>query len=42
MGAWLCEQNDELFPTYPQDYRRMRTILTLIAAVSMGLLQLSA
>jgi len=39
VGAWVCEQNEELFPTYPQDYRRMRTILTLIAAISMGILQ---
>ncbi len=41
-GAWLCEQNRVLFPTFPQGYRLMRSLLTLVAASSMGLLQLSA
>jgi hypothetical protein len=41
-GAWLCEQSRTLFPTFPQGYRLMRSLLTLVAASSMGLLQLSA
>ncbi len=41
MGAWICEQSSRLFPAYPQDYRRMRIILTLIAAISMGIMQLA-
>jgi hypothetical protein len=34
-GAWLCEQNRLLFPDFPQAYRRMRAILTLLAGASM-------
>jgi hypothetical protein len=39
-GAWLCEQNAILFPTYPGSYRRMRAILTLCASASMVVLHL--
>jgi hypothetical protein len=39
LGAWVCEQSNGLFPAYPADYRRMRAMLTLIAAGSMGILQ---
>ena len=41
MGAWVCEQSSRLFPAFPQDYRRMRAILTLVAANSMGIMQLA-
>ena len=41
MGAWVCEQSSRLFPAFPQDYRHMRTILTLVAANSMGIMQLA-
>ena len=40
VGAWLCEQNALLFPTYPGSYRRMRAILTLCASASMAVLHL--
>jgi hypothetical protein len=42
VGAWLCEQSRGLFPVYAPQYRFMRTFLTLIAAGSMGLVQLAA
>ena len=41
-GAWVCEQNSNLFPRYPRDYRRMRAILTLFASASMALIYLYA
>jgi hypothetical protein len=41
MGAWVCEQSSRLFPAFPQDYRRMRAILTLVVANSMGIMQLA-
>ena len=41
VGAWLCEQNSTLFPAYPGEYRRLRTILTLGASVSMAVLHLN-
>jgi hypothetical protein len=39
LGAWVCEQSSGLFPAYPRDYRRLRAMLTLVAASSMGILQ---
>jgi hypothetical protein len=42
LGAWLGEQSNCLFPTFATGYGRMRTILTLIAATSMGIMQLAA
>ena len=42
VGAWLCEQSRTLFPAYAPQYRVMRTLLTLVAASSMGLVQLLA
>jgi hypothetical protein len=41
VGAWLCEQSSRLFPAHTPEYRVMRTLLTLIAASSMGLVQLA-
>jgi len=41
VGAWLCEQSSRLFPAYAPQYRVMRTLLTLVAASSMGLVQLA-
>ena len=35
-GAWLCEQSRKLYPDYADEYRRMRAILTLLAAASMA------
>jgi hypothetical protein len=40
-GAWICEQSSRLFPAYPQPYRRMRAILTLLACASMTVIQLA-
>jgi hypothetical protein len=40
VGAWLCEQSRSLFPAYAPQYRVMRSLLTLVAASSMGLVQL--
>lgn len=37
-GAWLCEQSRALFPHYTSEYRRMRAILTLVAAASMAVI----
>ena len=42
VGAWFCEQSRGLFPAYAPQYRVMRTLLTLVAASSMGLVQLAA
>ena len=42
VGTWLCEQNRGLFPDYASQYRVMRTLLTLIAASSMAVVQLAA
>ena len=42
VGTWLCEQSRSLFPRYAPEYRVMRTVLTLVAASSMGLVQLAA
>jgi glucan phosphoethanolaminetransferase (alkaline phosphatase superfamily) len=42
LGAWLCEQSRSLFPVYAPQYRFIRTLLTLVAASSMGLVQLVA
>jgi len=42
VGAWLCEQSRSLFPAYAPQYRVMRSLLTLVAAGSMGLAQLAA
>lgn len=42
IGAWLCEQTRFLFPEFPPGYRRMRTLLTLGAAASMGVIQITA
>jgi hypothetical protein len=39
LGAWLCEQSQRLFPAFPPAYRRMRILLTLGAAASMGVIQ---
>jgi hypothetical protein len=39
LGALLCEQSRRLFPAFPQAYRRMRILLTLGAAASMGVIQ---
>ena len=36
VGALLCEQSRKLFPDYANEYRRMRAILTLLAAASMA------
>jgi len=41
-GAWLCEQSRLLFPDFPQAYRRMRAILTLIAGASMVTIYLNS
>jgi len=41
LGAWLGEQSNRLFPLFEPGYRRMRTILTLIAATSMVIMQLA-
>jgi len=35
MGIYLAEQHSTLFPQFPEAYRKMRTVLTLIATVSM-------
>jgi hypothetical protein len=40
--ALMCEQNKRLFPTCPPGYRRMRMLLTLGAAASMGVIQFAA
>lgn len=40
-GSWLCEQNSRMFPDNPADYRRMRAILSLVAAASMALIHFS-
>jgi hypothetical protein len=42
LGAWICEQNRRLFPALPPAYRRLRVLLTLVAAASMGVIQFSA
>jgi hypothetical protein len=41
LGAWVCEQNKHLFPALPPAYRHLRTLLTLVAAGSMGVIQFS-
>ena len=38
--AWLTEQNRQLFPDYPSAYRRLRAVLTGLAAASMLVIQL--
>jgi hypothetical protein len=38
-GAWLCEQSRLLFPAVAPAYRNMRSLLTLGAAASMGVIQ---
>lgn len=35
MGIYLAEQHSSLFSEFPETYRKMRTVLTLIASVSM-------
>lgn len=35
IGIFLAEQRSSLFPEFPASYRVMRTMLTLIASVSM-------
>jgi len=35
MGIYLAEQHSSLFSEFPENYRKMRTVLTLIASVSM-------
>ena len=40
--TWLCEQSRGLFPDYAPQYRVMRSLLTLVAAISMGVVQLAA
>jgi hypothetical protein len=42
VGAWFCEQSRDLFPAYAPQYRVMRSLLTLVAAGSMGLVRLLA
>lgn len=42
VGAWICEQNRSLFPAYLPQYRHMRALLTVVAASSLGLVQLAA
>jgi len=42
LGAWICERSERLFPAFPPAYRRLRTLLTLAAAASMGVIQFSA
>lgn len=34
-GVYLAEQHSSLFSEFPETYRKMRTVLTLIASVSM-------
>jgi hypothetical protein len=41
LGAWTCEHSERLFPALPPAYRRLRTLLTLVAAGSMGVIQFS-
>ena len=41
-GAWLCEQSQQLFPDFPQAYRRMRATLTLLAGASMAVIHLNS
>jgi hypothetical protein len=38
--SWICEQSRGLFPAYAPQYRVMRSLLTLVAAGSMGVVQL--
>jgi hypothetical protein len=42
LGAWFCEQSKRLFPHYPRAYRRLRILLTLGAAASMGTVQFAS
>jgi len=39
LGTLLCEHSKLLFPAFPPAYRHLRTLLTLIAAASMGVIQ---
>ena len=39
LGAWACEQSAALFPDLGPAYRRLRNLLTPIAAASMLVLQ---
>jgi hypothetical protein len=41
LGAWTCEHSRHLFPALPPSYRQLRTLLTLVAASSMGVIQFS-
>lgn len=35
MGVYLAEQHSSLFPEFPEAYRKMRTVLSLVATLSM-------
>jgi len=35
VGIYLAEQHSSLFSEFPKTYRKMRTVLTLLASVSM-------
>ena len=42
LGAWVCERSPGLFPVRAHSYQRMRGLLTLGAASSMGAIQFAA
>lgn len=41
MSIFFAEQNTSLFPAFPEHYRKLRTVLTLVACSSMLVIHLA-